>query len=547
MRLPFVVLVAGCLALGACTTAEGPEPSALRDELSAVAAQEASTSTDSSATLRWAVTEPAGITPDTAVDGAGLTIVDLLFDSLTAYGPGGTAVPSLAASWRSQDNGERWVFTLRNDRFHDGTVVTAADVARGWESAVRAGRPQLNDVLGFEDVSRGSVPHLRGLQVLDARTLAVRLSAPDMAFPLTVAHPSLGPLPPPPDDRGTDRPGASLAAFRDRPIGNGPFAMAEPWARGRFVRLTRADRAVPSPNAVQEVVFQMTDAATAYVRFQQGRVDIAPIPGGAFAEAIDLYGEAADGTAQTGVHTDPRPGLVYLGVNTQRAPLDDIEVRRAVSLAIDRSALSAEIGEGNVEPASSMVPPAVPGHHPGACTTCRRDVSEARRLFAERGVTTLELIHEASDGDEMLVDRLRRQLGDAGVELVTRGLPFPDLLSAVEEGAFDLHTFGWITESPTRSAAIPPLVSGQPRAGVNVNFGGYQDDEVDRLLSASRSSPDAGRRARLLTKAEEIALGRDQAIIPLYTTNARVAVAERIRGLMLPAYGELTLDGVTIR
>ena len=514
-----------------------------------MASARATTDVEASTTLRWAVTEPAGITPDTVIDESGILIVDLLFDSLTAIAPDGTAVPSLASSWISQDSGRRWVFTLAEDRFHDGTAVTAEDVMRGWEAAVAAGRPQLHDVVGYREVRLGTADTLEGVTAVDERTLAVELVRRDATFPLTVAHPSLAPLPPPHQlEPGVAPQSLSDHPPSDNPLGNGPFAMAEPWARGRFVRLRRVDVAQEGGSGdVQEVVFQMTDPATAYVRFQQGRVDVSPIPGGALAEAVAVYGMAADGTSQPGIHTDPRPGLVYLGVNTERAPLDDVAVRRAVSLSIDRSELRRRVAEGNVATARSLVPPAIPGDARTACTACQRAVGEAQGVFEDLDVTSLELVHEATPGDELVAELLRADLEEAGVDLVTRALSFPDLLTALERGDTDLYLFGWSTEAPAPHAAIEPLVSGSPQPGVNVNYGGYANAEVDRLLAEARGSLDARRRSALVAAAEDIALGEDQAVIPLYTTNARLAVSDRVRGLAVSAYREVDLGGVRLR
>lgn len=542
------------LGVTSCTSASDREAALPDDGRGGTAATSAPAAADSPGagldgdgapgTLRWAITEPSGITPPAAVSRSDLTIVDLLFDSLTALAADGAVVPSLAASWRSTDNARRWTFSLAPAVFHDGSAVTAQDVVRGWEATVRAGRPQLHLVDGFAALRDGQASRLRGLRVIGPQTLEVHLSGSDVAFPLTAAHPSLGPLPA----------SSGAAGYADQPVGNGPFEMAEPWARGRFIRLrrvqpTRSGPLAPTPRTpdVREVVFRTADPATSFVRLQQDRVDVAPVPGGALPDAIEIFGAAPDGSRQPGVHTDPRPGLVYLGLDTRRPPFDDVDVRRALSLAIDRDALTSEIAEGNVDSADALVPPAVPGHVADTCTTCTRDVEEARRIFTDRGVERLELTYEGGPGDQILVDRLRADLAEVGVELATRPLAFADLLEELASGSAQLYTFGWMTEVPSAYHAVAPLVSGAPQPGVNVNYGGYRNPEVDDLLAAARSSHQQGRRARLVRAAEELALGRDQAVVPLYTTNARIAVADGVQGLSLSAYGSLTLENVQLR
>lgn len=524
-----MVLLASCTP--AAESPSGPQPSVAPDLAPSVP-------DESSSTLRWGIGEPSGITPDTALDDPGLTIVDLLFDSLTTITPDGRPAPSAAAAWISQGNATRWVFTLGPGVFHDDTPVTATDMVRGWEAAVEAGRPQLHNVVGYQDIRNGSSESLRGLEVVDGQTLAVQLSAPDPDFPLVVAHPTLGPLPP----QGT---GGNAEAYHDLPVGNGPFVMAEPWARGRFVRMTRADDSFPQ-DQVQEVIFRISDAQTSYVRFQQDRIDVSPIPVGALEDARTAFGSAPDGSAQVGVHTDPRAALVYVGVSTQQGVTALPDVRKAISFALDRTSLARQVGEGNVNPARGLVPPAIPEALPTTCTTCRRRITQARRMFAEHDVRELTLVHLDSAGDRALVLELANDLAEAGVTLSTRSLAFDELLEEVESGGADLYLFGWQTEIPSPRAAVAPLVSGRPQPGVNVNYGGYSNQVVEDLLRRARTSQDRTRRRALVAEAETIALRQDQAIIPLFTTQGSFVTSRRVRGLSFSPFGDITLENVQV-
>ena len=519
----FLLAACSTLPFGGSTSVEGgSEP--LEDLTGRVAEATPTGAPAVTTTLRWAIPEPEGITPSTAADEEGQRIVDLLFDSLTALDDGGNASPALATRWVSQANAHRWVFTLsRQARFHDGRPVTAADVVRGWEAGVRAGRPYLHNVIGYGGLLTGRNDTLVGVSTPDDHTLVVQLSAPDVEFPLTVSHPLLGPMP-----ADGDAGGATM------PIGNGPFRMAEPWARGRFVRLTRTGPP-PTPDGVREVVFRVSDPPTAYLRFQQARADIAPVPGGALASALEQYG-AAEGI-EAGVRTEPVPALVYLGINTAAAPWDDVEVRQALSMAIDRQAVVDAVGEGNVDAARSLVPPAVPGHVPNTCTACTYRPERARQIFAERGITSVTLTHEEGPGDAVLVEQLTEDLAAVGVRLETRPLAFAELLEALEEGRFTLYRFAWMTETPSAHSAVDPLVAAGPTApGIGANYGRYADSEVSSLLARARITRDDDLRARLIERAERMALGRDQAVVPLFFPRSRLLVADRVDGFRLDPF-----------
>jgi ABC-type transport system substrate-binding protein len=148
----------------------------------------------------------------------------------------------------------------------------------------------------------------------------------------------------------------------------------------------------------------------------------------------------------------------------------------------------------------------------------------------------------------MLVRQLQDDLSEAGVDLIGRPLPFLELLDALADGEAGLYRFAWLTETPSAYAAIAPLIAaGEPRAGVNVNYGRYEDPGVQQLLAAARTARDENRRQRLLAEAEDIALGRDQAVIPLYTTRSRLLVADRVSGFRLDPFAGVDLEDVTVR
>ena len=148
-------------------------------------------------------------------------------------------------------------------RFSDGTRVTPASFVRTWTALARRGRAHhhLQDVVGYDEVRRGQAVTLAGVSAPERATLKVRLTRPLAQFPAVVAHPALAPMKAVPP----------ASAAETMPVGNGPFRMAEPWARGDFVRLTRAGEAERRDplrgTPLHEVVFQVQDPASAYIAY----------------------------------------------------------------------------------------------------------------------------------------------------------------------------------------------------------------------------------------------------------------------------------------
>ncbi|HEY8340122.1 MAG TPA: ABC transporter substrate-binding protein [Egibacteraceae bacterium] len=490
-----------------------------------------------------AITEPSAIVPPEADERDALLVVDALFDSLTAIDEEQRAVPAAAQRWYPDATSTTWTFVLQPDAtFHDGSPVTAADFAFAWNLAARdeAVGYHLRHVVGYDAVVRGSADALRGVEVIDDHTLRVHLAAPLATFPLVVAHPSLGPVP---RERWT----RDAAAERIRPVGNGPFAMAEGWARGRFIRAHRAegggrDRG-PTAAAVDEVIFRIMDPDSAYLAFQQGRIDFATLPPGALDEAIEAYGRAAVPDRGVGVLLPDEPTTYLLGFSVTQPPYDRVEVRRAVSLAVDRETLAAAVLDGSARRATSLVPPALEGARPGSCSACTSDVEEARALFAAAGVDELTLWFSEGGGHRQVAERLRADLAAAGVRLRLRSLPFEDFLAAVRAGSAGMFRWGWSADHPTPDDVLTPLFSSTSED----NVFGYADEEVDALLAEARATADPERRLALYQQAEDRVIDRDQVVVPLFTYRHRLVVGDRVRGLRVDPFGRPDWALITLR
>jgi peptide/nickel transport system substrate-binding protein/oligopeptide transport system substrate-binding protein len=498
------------------------------------------------ATLRWAVPEPTGIAPSVVVDETGLLIVDTLFDSLTQVTADGTVLPSAAVTWDVFEHGRRWRFRLRDGaRYHDGAPVTAKDFANAWSMTVDQGRTgaHLQDVVGYRSLRDGRTNTLAGVRAIDELTLEVELRAPNMELPAIVAHPSLGPVPP----RALEH----AARFTERPVGNGPYAMAEPWAHGQFIRVVRAEgwrngQRRRARDRVREIVFRIIDVDAAYVGFQQGRIDVASVPPGALAQARRRYGIARDGVGP-GVVEAPEPSLYFLGMRVDAPPWDDPDVRRALSRAIDRRAISDADGDRQIDAAYGLVPRSLPGAGAVFCDTCLHLPSLAEAAFRRAGITELTLTYDEGGGHEEIARQIRRDLERIGVTVELRAMAFDEYLGALEHGELALYRFGWQAQYASAGAMLEPLLaSGAPiEAGDGANYGGYASEEVDELIEQARATASPDERRDVWAQVERAAL-RDQAIIPMFTFRQRTVISGRVENLALMPWGTATPEQANV-
>lgn len=370
-------------AIAACTTVPPDEPDATPPP---VTSPDLGTPADGrGGTLRIGLAlDPASIDPRFVSDAEGELVVGALFEPLVTLDQRHQPVPAAAARWEMHDDGARFVFHLRRATFHDGSPVTADDFVRTFTRLLdgTASPPSylgylLEDVAGAAEAMETGGP-VAGLQALDEYTLEITLRAPRPGFVTALADPSLVPVPADADD--------DPEAYAARPIGNGPFAMTEPREPDAFLRLTRFD-AHHRPPVLDEVVFSVYPDSG--VRDQQwddllaGQLHVAQIPPEHLDEARERFGESTDGYRGPGV-LDGLGAAVYLyAFDTQQPPFDDVRVRRALSLAIDRERLAERVLAGAREAAFGVVPPPVPGSQPRACAYCRHDPVQARALWDE--------------------------------------------------------------------------------------------------------------------------------------------------------------------
>lgn len=527
------------MLLGACTQSpEGAAPAPSGPSL--LAPDEAGE--PARTTLRWALDPPSAVVPPLAADPTGLIVADALFDGLTRLDEDGAAAPAAAVRWRSNADATVWTFTLRPGAvYHDGSPVTAADVKLAWEEGLRRGviAAHLQDVAGFPAFAAGEADTVRGVIARGSRTLQVLLHRPRADFAEVVAHPSLAPVPS----------AAWLGdeqSFRTRPVGNGPFEVVEDWGGGPFLRARAAPgwSNGPAPE-IDEVLFRFTDPASGFIAFQQGRADVATVPQGAMAAATDRYGEAGTDGQEAGVVRSEAAEVYLLALNHAVPPFDEVAVRRAVSMAIDRAAIVDRMPDANAVIAQGLAPSTVPGSAPGACAMCVYAPDSARRMFALHGVTELEFWVNREGGHEAVAEEIAEAMAAAGVELTVRAVPFSEFVAAVETGEAALFRYGWAAEHPTLDDLLVPLLSSGSVGLAGGNPGGYGDPDVDELLAQARSERSSGR-LETLRAAERLALGRDQAVIPVMFTRHRLVVDERVSGFAVDATGRADLTRVRV-
>ena len=361
------LLLALCLTHSGCLS--GTEPSAYYGKVVTPKAQE----------LRWSNGGlPQTFDPAFAAAPPDTDAVRALFEGLTDYDPETLApVPGVATRWESSDEGRVWTFYLRdNARWSNGEKVTAEDFVRSWERTLKIGplAPHTELLANIEGaLPTVSAPRSFGARALNEHVLQVTLQKPDNSFPELVAHPVFRPVKVEAADHTSRLESHDL-------ISNGAFLLSA--TTNDDVKLERAKTYWDDASvALDSVTFVNTpnaeDALSAYQAGQLDAVTNAPFE----PLALKLLAPYKDFRRST------YGALTYYAFNTARKPFDDVRVREALALAIDRERVSRDDLGGATEPAGKFFPEAMSGEKPVVDKTelLDHDANKAKELLVEAG------------------------------------------------------------------------------------------------------------------------------------------------------------------
>ena len=354
-----------------------------------------------------------------------------------------------------------------------------------------------------------------GFRARDALTLDVTLARPSPQF---LAYAASGPWIP-----VNPRAVARFGPDWTRPgnfVGNGPFTLVEWRPHQRIVVRRRADYWDAANVLLGELQFLAFDNGDAEERaFRAGQVDV--------TMAVPVAKLASYAREEPAVlHRVPLHETRYLALNTRRPPLDDVRVRRALALALDRNALVDHVLQGGQTPALHLVPEHLGGFASRAAL--REDAAEARRLLAAAGFPggagfpRLELTGWTNTPVlEAIQAMWRKELG-IEVAIITRDAKVH--VTALQEGRYDLGFIAAIPDVDDAADLLADLATGAPR-----NFPRWSDARYDALLADATRTGDAAPRLSLLADAEA-RLTEECPVVPLYFNAKNFLLSPTVRG-----------------
>lgn len=473
--------------------------------------------------------EPDTLDPHRAEDESSREIIRDLYEGLVGESPAGEFVPGAAASWLVSEDGLEWLFRLQPEgRWSNGDPVTAADFVAGFRRTVdpatgSTSAALLSPLAGAAEIIAGELPpEALGAEALDELTLLLRLRTPTPYLLGLLTHPVTFPVHRP----GLAEHGAAFAR-PGRHVSNGAYRLAR-WEIHDHVELRRNAYYRERP-AIDVVRFYSFDSPEAELnRYRAGELDFAvQVPMGRFQWLSE--------NLPTELHLWSGLASQFWLFNTVRPPTDDLRVRKALAMAVDRDRLVDVVMGFGDQPSYGLVPPGVANYAAQHFAWHERGMeerlAEARTLLAEAGYgpgrpLRVTVHYNTNDNLRRIAVAIASMWREGlGVETTLHNEEFRVLLNRRRDPEqWQVLRLSWVGDYNDASNFLEILsVSGA------VNDTGFNDPEYERLLAAAAVENDAEQRRALLEAAERRML-EAYPILPLYHPVARRLIKPWVGG-----------------
>lgn len=457
-------------------------------------------------------------------------IIRDLFEGLVSYDAKAKIIPGVAESWSASSDGSVYTFKLRKDaKWSDGTSVTADDFVYSWRRLMdpKTGSvysSMLFTVKNGEAVVKGEAAvDTLGVRAIDPYTFEATLTGPTPFFVETLVHPSAYPVP----AAVVQKLGAEWVKPGNM-VSNGAFVLQEFNPKDKIVAVKNATFHDAANVALDKIVYHaLEDRGAALKRFEAGEIDAYDdIP----VEQIEYVKEKFPGEFLTG----PSLAIYFFWVKTDKPPYDNVKLRRALALMVDREYLADKIWSGTMAAGYSVVPPGMEGFEPvepdfKALTQLERE-EEAKKLMTELGYgpgnpLKIELSYDTSENHRNTLVAVADMMKPFGIEATLLNRDKKSHFGHMrDKGDYDLGRANWYGDfrDPQTFLQLPVSDNG-------LNYAHYKNKDYDTLVNQSSVENNVEKRREMIRQAQEV-LMRDHPMLMLMHYRSKNLVSKRLKG-----------------
>ena len=448
-----------------------------------------------------------------------------LFEGLLISDVDGKPSPGVAEKWENKDF-KVWTFHLRKDaKWSDGTPVTAQDFVYSWQRLANpntaspyASYLQYGHIVNIDDIIAGKKPITDlGVKALDDHTFEVTLSEPVPYFYKLLVHSSVSPVP----KAAVEKYGEKWTQPANI-VTNGAYKLKD-WVVNERIVLERNTNYWDNAKTVinQVTYLPISSEVTDVNRYRSGEIDMTynNMP-------IELF-QKLKKEIPNEVHVDPYLCTYYYEINNQKAPFNDVRVRTALKLALDRDIIVNKVKNQGDLPAYSFTPPYTDGaklvEPEWFKWSQEKRNEEAKKLLAEAGYTaekplTFDLLYNTSDLHKKLaIAAASIWKKNRGANVKLENQEWTTFLDTRHQGNYDVSRAGWCADYNEPTSFLNMVLSDSSNNTVH-----YKSPAFDKLIADTLKVTDEAQRSELYSKAEQ-QLDKDSAIVPVYYyVNARL-------------------------
>lgn len=502
-----------------------------------VGSHEGSKSSKDKQVFRMALSnEPPTLDWSLATDSVSFTVINNIMEGLTRFDSRLRPHPAIAQGWQVSADGKTYTFKIRlGVTWTDGRPVTAHDFVYSWRRLLDPKTASqyayfLYDIQNAYEYNTGRLidPARVGVRAIDDRTLMVHLKNPIVYFPsmtaFMVTFPQREDIVEANRDEWTEP---------DHIVTNGPFQLSG-WRHEYKLMLDanpRYYRGQPRLDGIE--MFIINERTTALTLYETDGLDMVDLP----PESIPAY----QGTKEH--YRQPLLRGYYYSFNTNRPPFDDVLVRKAFSMAIDRKEI-VKILKGGETPAQSWIPPGMLGHNPSIGLGF--DPRKAKELLAEagysngRGFESVTAVFNTGPVNNLVAQNLQSQWQrNLHISVQLDNMEWKVYLERLRTDPPALFRLSWGADYPD-----PENFMGLFTTSGGNNRTGWGDPQYDLLIDQAAFETDRDRRIQLYNQAQRILVEEKVPIIPLFFSVQNSLVKPRVRGLEFNAMELLYLENV---
>ena len=465
-------------------------------------------------------------------------VFDRLVEMKTDAEGNAKIVPSLAESWEVSEDGRAYTFHLReNVTFSNGSPLTASDVlytlTRLLTHPDSCNRDIADDIVGAEALERGEADRLEGFALLGDLDFTLTLNQPFEAFLACLSMPGASIL----DEETTLAAGNRFGLDPEWTIGTGPFILWQWEPRKGMMFRANPNSWWGTPGCEGVNLLFMTEQEEVRAMFEKGDMDILDLDEVGNSAEFFIHGDIY----QDRLHQVQRIGITYIALNESIAPLNDVRVRRALQLGLNRVVLLDAVysGRGTVE--NGIFPHGLYGFNP-ELPEITYDPDDARSLLAQAGYAdgfdlTVSVKSSSTQWEMILMEMAVSMWEKIGVRASIEVMEENEFMRLRKNGSLSCYTAMWTADFNDPDNFIYTFFGNSENSSFRSLC--YANEEIMARVRQARTISDAEARLKEYQALEKIIVQDDAAWIPLFSRLRHYVVSERLEGFQVTWNGSV--------